>query len=248
MNKRELSFLIMVIIIVGLIAFIVWGFVEKKHNEADPVVNSKVKGILSEQLNVYNMTNKSNENMINNTSANTKTNNSMANTVSTNTTNNSLNNKTNTTENVKSNTINKNSGAVNNNTSNIQNNIEKTPLPKLNLKIKNKILTATLYENEATRELIKKFPITITMSDLNNNEKYSYLSQKFTKNEEDVTEIKTGDIMLYGDNCLVIFYKDLPTIYNYTKIGHIDNTAELLSVVGDSNVDVAFSIVESKNN
>ena len=37
------------------------------------------------------------------------------------------------------------------------------------LKVKNKEYEAVLYDNSATRELIKIFPITITMSDLHEN-------------------------------------------------------------------------------
>ena len=33
--------------------------------------------------------------------------------------------------------------------------------------------------------------------------------------------------MLYGNNCLVIFYKSFDTSYSYTKIGHIDNLEDL---------------------
>ncbi len=33
--------------------------------------------------------------------------------------------------------------------------------------------------------------------------------------------------MLFGDNCLVIFYKSFETEYSYTKIGHIENLPDL---------------------
>lgn len=43
--------------------------------------------------------------------------------------------------------------------------------------------------------------------------------------------------MLYGDNCLVIFYKSFSTNYDYTKIGHIDNLPNL----GDGEVSISIS-------
>ena len=33
--------------------------------------------------------------------------------------------------------------------------------------------------------------------------------------------------MLFGNNCLVIFYESFDTSYSYTKIGHIDNLDNL---------------------
>jgi hypothetical protein len=33
--------------------------------------------------------------------------------------------------------------------------------------------------------------------------------------------------MLYGNNCLVVFYKSFDTSYSYTKIGHIESLNEL---------------------
>lgn len=42
--------------------------------------------------------------------------------------------------------------------------------------------------------------------------------------------------MLYGNNCLVVFYKSFNTSYSYTKIGHIDNLSDL----GNEDVIIKF--------
>lgn len=61
-------------------------------------------------------------------------------------------------------------------------------------------------------QLISELPLNINMKDLNENEKYFYLDSSLEKQEEDIKQIKAGDVMLFGDNCLVIFYKDLKQI------------------------------------
>lgn len=76
------------------------------------------------------------------------------------------------------------------------------------------------------------------MNELNGNEKYYYFDNNFTANSQRVEKINTGDIMLYGDNCLVIFYDDFATSYSYTKIGYIDNPENLKDVVGNSSMEV----------
>lgn len=46
--------------------------------------------------------------------------------------------------------------------------------------------------------------------------------------------------MLYGDNCLVLFYKTFNTSYNYVKLGHIDNSAGLAKLLDTGNVKVTL--------
>ena len=106
--------------------------------------------------------------------------------------------------------------------------------------IKNKEYEAILYDNSTTKELIKKFPITITMSDLNGNEKYYNFSKSFSTSSENVASINKGDIMLFGDNCLVIFYKSFSTRYKYTKLGYIKNTEDLENSFGKGDIEITF--------
>ena len=106
--------------------------------------------------------------------------------------------------------------------------------------IENKKYEAILYDNSTTKELIKKFPITITMSDLNGNEKYYNFSKSFSTSSENVANINKGDIMLFGDNCLVIFYKNFSTRYKYTKLGYIKNTEDLENSFGKGDISITF--------
>lgn len=108
--------------------------------------------------------------------------------------------------------------------------------------IKNKKYEAILYDNSTTKELIKKFPITITMSDLNGNEKYYNFSKSFSTSSKNVANINKGDIMLFGDNCLVIFYKSFSTHYKYTKLGYIKNTEDLEISFGKGDISITFEI------
>ena len=108
--------------------------------------------------------------------------------------------------------------------------------------IENKKYEAILYDNSTTKELIKKFPIIITMSDLNGNEKYYNFSKRFPTSSENVGNVKKGDIMLFGDNCLVIFYKSFSTRYRYTKLGYIKNLEDLENSLGKGDINITFEI------
>ena len=93
-----------------------------------------------------------------------------------------------------------------------------------------------LEKNNTVVEFISLLPQEFTMSDLNENEKYVYLNNSLTINSYNPKHIEKGDVMLYGDNCLVIFYKSFDTSYSYTKIGHIDNLIDL----ENGNITVKF--------
>ncbi len=103
--------------------------------------------------------------------------------------------------------------------------------------INNKKYKTTLEDNETVSEFLKILPQEFNMEELNGNEKYIYMDYSLPTKSSNPKYIEAGDIMLYGDNCLVIFYKSFETTYQYTKIGHIDNLANL----GNGNITVKFT-------
>ena len=112
-------------------------------------------------------------------------------------------------------------------TSNKENNKEEEFMDKVNITINNKEYILELEDTKTTREFLNILPLNITMEELNGNEKYIYLENRFTTNSSVPEIINKGDVMLYGNNCLVIFYKTFTTTYSYTKIGHINNLEEM---------------------
>ena len=82
---------------------------------------------------------------------------------------------------------------------------------------------------------------TMKMEELNGNEKYRYLSKSFPTKPKHYSKVRAGDVMLYGDDCLVIFYKTHKTSYNYTKIGRLTSTKGLTKAVGKASVKVRFA-------
>ena len=69
------------------------------------------------------------------------------------------------------------------------------------------------YDNKTAAALLKTMPFKYRMSELNGNEKYKYLNRDFPTDEKEVRKIKAGDIMLYGSDCLGLFYKSFNTSY-----------------------------------
>ena len=111
----------------------------------------------------------------------------------------------------------------------------------MNIKVNNKIFKIVLEDNKTVKSLTQKLPITLEMSDLNNNEKYCYLNFTLPTDSKSVKNIKKGDVMLFGNSCLVIFYKSFTTSYSYTKIGYIENPADIETILGKKDIKVILT-------
>lgn len=110
----------------------------------------------------------------------------------------------------------------------------------IKISVGDKVFSATLEENPTARAFAENLPLDADMTELNGNEKYFYLDKNLPSNAVRVKQIHAGDLMLFGSNCLVVFYKNFSTSYNYTQIGRIDNPAGLEKILGAKNVRVKF--------
>ena len=111
---------------------------------------------------------------------------------------------------------------------------------KIKITIGSKVFIATLDENDTVKELKKMLPLTLNMNELNRNEKYFDFSQNLPTNSSKPKTIHSGDLMIWGSNTLVLFYKTFSTPYSYTKIGHIDDINGLEEALGFDEVTIIF--------
>ena len=103
-----------------------------------------------------------------------------------------------------------------------------------------KTFLAVPEDNEAARAFSAKLPLTVTMTELNGNEKYYRLPEQLPSSDQNVGTIHTGDLMLYNGNCIVLFYRDFSTSYSYTRLGRVENPAGLAEALGPGDVPVVF--------
>lgn len=111
---------------------------------------------------------------------------------------------------------------------------------QINVTVGTKTFTATLADSETGRAFAQLLPMTLSMTELNGNEKYHYLDSSLPTDSYQPGTIQAGDLMLYKDNCVVLFYETFSSSYSYTRIGSIDNPAGLAAALGAGNVSVRF--------
>ncbi len=102
--------------------------------------------------------------------------------------------------------------------------------------------TVTLENNPTTRALVELLPVTLDMSELNGNEKHGRLPRSLPTNAVQPGTIRTGDVLLYRRDTLVVFYDAFQSSYSYTRIGHIKDSVELPRALGPGSVRVTFAV------
>lgn len=115
----------------------------------------------------------------------------------------------------------------------------------ITVRVGGRSFAVTLEDNATARAFTALLPMTVTMNEMNGNEKYHYLSENLSTDSNRPGTIRNGDLILYGSNCLVLFYETFSSSYSYTRLGRLDNPSGLASALGRGNVTVTF---ETSNN
>jgi hypothetical protein len=123
---------------------------------------------------------------------------------------------------------------------------------KICITINGSTFSATVDDTETGNAFMALLPMTIKMNELNGNEKYCYLDTSLPTNSSSYATINNGDLLLYGNSCIVLFYKTFSSGYSYTPIGKVDDPSSLASVVGSGNISAMFETatagIEAVNN
>lgn len=113
---------------------------------------------------------------------------------------------------------------------------------KIKITVNSQTFTATLLDNNTPKAFKEMLPMTVEMIELNRNEKYVRLPENLPTNASNLGTIRSGDLMLYGSNTVVLFYEDLNTSFSYTRMGKIDDPTGLRNALGTGNVTVTFEV------
>lgn len=113
---------------------------------------------------------------------------------------------------------------------------------KMKVEVNGNIFHATLEDNTAVNaliEMMEKEPVVIRMRDYAGFEKVGALGKSLPASNRQITT-KSGDIVLYQGNQIVIFYGS--NSWSYTRLGRIDNLDGWEEALGSKDVTVTFSL------
>lgn len=114
---------------------------------------------------------------------------------------------------------------------------------KINITVDGKTVSATLIDNSASRDLVSRLPLEITLEDFNNTtEKIFYPKPSLNLHEKKngIAPVP-GDITIYEPwQNVAIFCKNFSYSDDLIKIGHIDGDGiEILKIKGNVKVTIS---------
>lgn len=113
---------------------------------------------------------------------------------------------------------------------------------RIGVKVEDKLLTATLIDSETTRDFVSLLPVSMTMRDLFNREKFGDLPRPVSEGGPRVRRYEVGQVAYWSPSAhLAIFYRhdgqSIPPP-GIIVIGKIESGVDVLNVPGDVRVTI----------
>ncbi len=101
-----------------------------------------------------------------------------------------------------------------------------------------------LADNPTAKAFASTLPMECELSELNGNEKYVLLDEALPSDPTNPGTIEAGDVMLYQNAYIVVFYETHAADYAYSRIGRIENPNGLSAAVGTGSVRTSFTLLQ----
>lgn len=116
-------------------------------------------------------------------------------------------------------------------------------ISKVNIQVGSKHFTATLHDNESARAILKEMPFTLKMDDFASQEKVARLPFALpSASTQTPATIRAGDIYLWSNDNLVLFYTTFSNSYSYVPVGYIEDVTGLREALGTGSVTITFTV------
>lgn len=111
---------------------------------------------------------------------------------------------------------------------------------QINIKVKDKVVRATLIDSKTTQDFISLLPLTLTLEDYARTEKISDLPKRLsTEDAPPGSDPAVGDIAYYAPwGNFAIYYRDFGYSNGLVILGKIDGGIEALNVPGSVEVTI----------
>lgn len=117
---------------------------------------------------------------------------------------------------------------------------------KIYITIGGQTQSITLVDNAATRALVQKLPVTVTLNSSGGFEIWGALGFSLPTSDQHITA-QPGDVVLYNGSNICLFYDS--NSWSYTRLGKIDGLSEselrTFLKAGESNIGVVLSLDNS---
>ena len=119
---------------------------------------------------------------------------------------------------------------------------------KINIKVGDKVVTATLIDSKTTRDFVSLLPLTLTMNDLFGREKFAHLPRVISQEGERTKTYEVGDVIYWspGPDVAIYYRHDGQEIPDpgIIVLGKIDAGIEAFNT--PDSVEVTIELVPSQ--